>query len=282
MLSILLPTYNDRCDGLVRTLAAQCASADGLAYEILVGDDGSTDQEVVASNRVINTIPGARFIERGVNVGRAAIRNWLACEAQGDWLLFIDSDMRISTDDYIIRYRDAARQWPRSVIYGSYTLAEDPEHGLRYRYEAAAQNGAVRHFCSSNFMIRRDLFLAHPFDETWKEYGYEDVLFCKNMETAGIPVVHGGAPVVFTHWEGNASFMNKTEEALRVLWRHRDIMRGCSRLLELALTIRQRHLTFPFLVFYKMFGHTLRQRLVNGRPSAKWFQFYRLLYLLGA
>lgn len=131
-------------------------------------------------------------------------------------------------------------------------------------------------------MIRRDLFLAHPFDETWKEYGYEDVLFCKNMETAGIPVVHGGAPVVFTHWEGNASFMNKTEEALRVLWRHRDIMRGYSRLLELALTIRQRHLTFPFLVFYKMFGHTLRQRLVNGRPSAKWFQFYRLLYLLGA
>lgn len=280
MLSILLPTFNDRCDGLVRTLATQCASTD-VAYEILVGDDGSTDQQVVTANRIVNTIPGARFIERDINVGRAAIRNWLARKAQGDWLLFIDADMLIGADDYIIRYRDAARQWPHAVIYGSYTLDNDPDNGLRYRYEASAvRNDTVRHFCSSNFMIRRDLFLAHPFDEAWKEYGYEDVLFYKQIKAAGIRVVYAGAPVVFAHWESNASYMNKTEEALRVLSRHQDDLRGYSQLLELAIKIKQRHLALPLLIIYRLFGRTLRRWLINGQPSVRWFQLYRILYLL--
>lgn len=280
MLSVLLPTYNDRCDELVRILATQCTSA-VIDYEILVGDDGSTDPAVIAANSTINTIPGARLMLHGTNIGRAAIRNRLAREAKGDWLLFIDADMMIDTDDYITRYIEAARQFPDGVLYGSYTLAMDERHGLRYRYEsAAAQKGASRHFCSSNFMIRRSLFLTHPFDESWKEYGYEDVLFCKTMKDAGIRIVHAGAPVTFTHWESNLSYMNKTEEALRVLWRHRDVLRGYSQILELALSISRRHLSAPLRLCYRLFGRQLRHWLITGQPSVKWFQLYRLLYLL--
>ena len=52
-LSILIPTYNDRCVRLVDSLRQQ-TEAVGITYEILVGDDGSTDAAVIADNQQIS------------------------------------------------------------------------------------------------------------------------------------------------------------------------------------------------------------------------------------
>ena len=51
-LSILIPTYNDACAKLVDTLRQQAEALD-ISYEIIVADDGSTNAEVVRSNRQI-------------------------------------------------------------------------------------------------------------------------------------------------------------------------------------------------------------------------------------
>ena len=52
-ISLLIPTYNDRCLQLARDLWSQ-AKGLGVPFELLVGDDGSTDTSVVAANRRIN------------------------------------------------------------------------------------------------------------------------------------------------------------------------------------------------------------------------------------
>lgn len=66
-LSILIPTYNNVCVELVKSLQAQASllysSSDSLSssshfeYEILVADDGSTDERTIEGNRIINTLP---------------------------------------------------------------------------------------------------------------------------------------------------------------------------------------------------------------------------------
>ena len=60
-----------------------------------MADDCSTNQSVREENSQIDTLDGCRVEWREQNTGRAAIRNYLAQVAKGDWLLFIDSDMVI-------------------------------------------------------------------------------------------------------------------------------------------------------------------------------------------
>lgn len=63
-LSILIPTYNNVCFELVKTLQAQTALLSDFEYEILVADDGSTDLSTITANRKINEIENCRYIER--------------------------------------------------------------------------------------------------------------------------------------------------------------------------------------------------------------------------
>ena len=82
-LSILIPTYNYDCSHLVLQLLEQQPKE----AEIIIGDDCST--------KPIKEISGCRIFRPEHNLGRAAIRNALAREAKGEWLLFIDADAEV-------------------------------------------------------------------------------------------------------------------------------------------------------------------------------------------
>ena len=185
-LSVLIPTYNDICVTLVQDLLDQCDDLKGLDFEILVGDDGSTSQAVIDANQKINTLPICRVIRRDKNSGRAAIRNFLAHEAQYDRLLFIDSHMSVIDADYIERYLGHADG--DDILYGGYKVVGDKDThrcNLRWKYEIACQEtltaenrarNPYANFHTSNFCIPREVMLSHPLDERFTQYGYEDVL----------------------------------------------------------------------------------------------------------
>ena len=99
-LSILIPAYNQSCLELVRSLQQQCR-AEGASYEIVVADDGSTDETARRENASVGELEGCRAIMQPQNCGRAATRNLLVRESRGDHLLFIDSDARVVSQAFI-------------------------------------------------------------------------------------------------------------------------------------------------------------------------------------
>lgn len=199
-LSILIPEYNCDCTQLVRDLHRQCASAQLPSWEIVVADDGSIDETAVNLNRIIGTWDNCTFIRNEQNMGRAAIRNFLAEKAQYDRLLFIDSDMCIVSEDFVKAYLASSAP----VIYGGYSIVGNHAGNLRYEYERQAehchrasvrQQNCYKDFHTSNFCIDRSIFIAHPLDVSYEGYGYEDVAYGDQLCRAGIPIQHIDNPV---------------------------------------------------------------------------------------
>ncbi len=287
-ISVLIPTYNHVCVALVKGLAQQLEAVGG-DYEIIVADDGSTDAATVAENQVINTLPHCRYIVREENVGRAAIRNFLVREAQQPYVLFIDSDMTLISDDFIRRYLDSDCD---TVIDGGVAIGGDPDTlkgNLRYRYEKAEearhtaperQKTPYQHLHTANLLVRRDLMLDHPFDERFRHYGYEDVLLGKSFREQRIPIAHIDNPLGFCTFETNADFVAKTEEGLRTLGQFRDDLRGYSRLLTLISNIHIPAVLTVIRLWHRLFGRLERRNLCGNRPSITVFKLYRLGYFI--
>jgi glycosyltransferase involved in cell wall biosynthesis len=287
-ISVLIPTYNHVCVALVKGLAQQLEAVGG-DYEIIVADDGSTDAATVAENQVINTLPHCRYIVREENVGRAAIRNFLVREAQQPYVLFIDSDMTLISDDFIRRYLDSDCD---TVIDGGVAIGGDPDTlkgNLRYCYEKAEearhtaperQKSPYQHLHTANLLVRRDLMIEHPFDERFRHYGYEDVLLGKSFREQRIPIAHIDNPLGFCTFETNADFVAKTEEGLRTLGQFRDDLRGYSRLLTLISNIHIPAVLTVIRLWHRLFGRLERRNLCGNRPSITVFKLYRLGYFI--
>ena len=287
-LSILIPTYNDLCVKLVGDLKQQVEAA-GIVYEILVGDDGSTDLSVMAENKEIVQWEHCQYLIQSQNIGRAAIRNLLAREAHYDWLLFIDSDMTVVQPDFISKY---ISQDKADVIDGGVSIGGDADAlrgNLRYHYEKVSehehtveirQQNPYRDFHTANFLIRRDLMLSHPFDERFRYYGYEDVLFGKQLRADHIAITHIDNPMGFCTFESNPDFVSKTEEGLRTLHQFRDELRGYSRLLTLIEGIHIPLILSLIRLSHRLFGGLIRRNLCGSHPSTKLFSLYKLGYFL--
>ena len=284
-LSILIPTYNQVCVELVKSLQSQAEQEAFLTYEILVGDDGSTDATAVEANEAINALPHCRHIVFGNNVGRAANRNRLAQAANYEYLLYVDSHMSVVSNDYIKRYLNCRNH---DLVYGGYCIKETtslPKGNLRLAYEMSCINqqsitarsqSPHAHFHTSNFMVRRDVMLRNPLDERFKHYGYEDVLFGKTLKEAGIEVFHIDNPLGFHQFESNERFLEKTDEGLQTLWNFHEELRGYSRLLGIIERLQHWHLAWIPRCLFQLTGKSLRNHLTGPRPTLFAFKIYRL------
>lgn len=296
-LSILIPTYNNACLELVKSLQAQASAMPGLHYEIIVADDGSTDIESVKTNRGINAIPHCRYIEREINTGRAVIRNFLAQQSAGEWLLFIDSDMVVRNASFVANYVStihAQKGTSRPIIYGGYTIAFADHNALsgnlRFIFEQKNKQNAdyrlrqahpYHDFHTSNFIVSRDIMLQHPLDERFRHYGYEDVLWGKTLQDHGIAILHVDNPLSFEHFETNKAFLDKTEEGLHTLYQFRDELRGYSTLIKHAekvcrLPFAQWCVTkaFPFASLH------IKSTLMGNGNNIALFNIYKLMYFI--
>ena len=284
----MIPTYNDVCVRLVADLRQQAEQA-GIVYEILVADDGSTDADVIARNSEISQWPHCHYLRQPQNIGRAAIRNFLAKQAQYDYLLFIDSDMSMVRTDYLANYLTMSSA---EVIDGGVCIGGNPDalkHNLRYRYEQAAeqdhtaecrQQNPYRDFHTANFLIRRDLMLTHPFDERFRYYGYEDVLFGKQLRADHIAITHIDNPMGFCTFESNPDFVAKTEEGLRTLHQFRNELRGYSRMLTFVDGIHIPLIVWIIRLSHRLFGPLIRHNLCGNHPNLHLFGLYKLGYFL--
>lgn len=283
-LSILIPVYKDDVRRQVALLQSQCKALEeaGLEWEIVVADDGSP-KAFLEVNEAVNEMEGCRLISRGKNRGRSAMRNFLAREARHELLLYQDAET-MPNDNLVSRYLAVADK--ADVVCGSFTVSEDAARNgnLRCRYELAGQRRLTAEkrnkqpyscFHVNNFMARRNTVLSLPFDEQMRGYGYEDVMFGKQLEKNRVGVFHIDNPVAYSGFEDNASFLEKTARAIDTLYIYKDFLQGYSRILDLALTLERCHaLWLPRLIMH-LFSKQVLTNLKGHNPSLQLFNLYR-------
>lgn len=288
-ISVLIPCYNCRCKELVRSLSIQLnyeKRETGLRYEVLVADDGSTDNDIVEENKQINSIENCHYIIRKKNVGRAAIRNYLAKKAKYEWLLFIDGDIAIDNKTFIKKYL----QHNENVIVGGIKISGNTyslKNNIRYKYEKSSEKyhsaeqrqlKSHKEFRTTNFLIKKSIIKEIPFNETFIHYGYEDVLMGKNLNEHNICIKHIDNPVLLEDYEDNFTFIKKTEEALRTLHQFEKELQGYSTILDYIHKIKSHKLMSLLLIANKLLGKSIRYNLSSNKPHLFLFNIYKLLY----
>lgn len=93
-LSIITVTYNS-ADQIRTVLNSVRPAIRDLSYEVLVADNGSSDETVSIVKNEYRTV---KLFELKHNAGFAAANNLAAKEAAGDYLLFLNPDMRLEPE----------------------------------------------------------------------------------------------------------------------------------------------------------------------------------------
>ncbi len=295
-LSVLIPTRNYVCTKLVQALHRQAeellANRPELLsdYEIIVGDDASSHTDTLVANRQVNVWPHCRCWETPCNQGRAAIRNRLGEMAVMEFLLFIDADAEVNSDDFLLRYVRMARTAP--VVCGSLRnvpVLPSPDVSLRFCYESAADRkrtvakrarSPYHSLSTFNFLIERRLFLNVRFNEQCTRYGYEDTYFCMDLKRRAIPVLHIENRLTHLGLDCNSEFLHKSETALQTLHSLDEEMWQFAAVSRTAMRLEKWHLAGLMRFFHRVFSGMERHNLLSTHPSLLVFNLYKLGYFL--
>src|SRR5258706_5746465 len=112
-ISVIIPAYNAAHE-ITECLAALAASSEQAA-EILVVDDGSTDDTARVA-----AATGARVVRQQENRGPAAARNVGCTHARGDVLFFVDADAAVAPDAMARVARLLTTCPDVAAVFGSY------------------------------------------------------------------------------------------------------------------------------------------------------------------
>lgn len=286
MISILIPVYNFDCTKLVNELRTSCIFAK-INYEIILGNDASTDDATNTALRRISELPDCRVVNEKENIGRALICNKLSQLAAYPFLLFIDSDARVAKDDFIEKYLQSMIE--HDVICGGIEVREEDlgiSNQLRYKYEHNATKTRAlsyrkRHpyekFSTFNLLIRRSVFDSIRFSERCFQYGYEDTVLGLDLMKRGIEVVHIDNPLIHTGIDDNLSFLTKTQQSLHVLKGLDAFYQENIRISRTAFKLRRMHLLWLVKMWHRLFGAIEYKSLIKC-PNLTIFNLYKLGY----
>ena len=100
-LSVIIPAYNEvkRLPETLIDIDAKLARAK-YSYEILVINDGSTDETVEMVKRFSHIIKNLRLVDNEKNKGKGGVVRQGMLEARGDYRLFTDADNSTTVDQF--------------------------------------------------------------------------------------------------------------------------------------------------------------------------------------
>jgi len=216
-LSIIIPVRDD-ADGLEACLQSiQSAEAGGVIYEVVVVDNGSSDQSVEVARS-----HGAKvIIEPDATV--AALRNLGAQESIGDVLAFLDSDCTVSGNWFLCIEKHLSDK--AMICFGSPPgIPHDANWVQRCWYQIRRKDNnknevfGIEWLESMNLFVRREVFhQVDGFDEDMTTC--EDYDLCVRIAAISsvvcdnrIVAVHHGEAKTLKHfynkerWRGTSNF----------------------------------------------------------------------------
>lgn len=123
-ITIIIPIYNVEAYILdcLRSVASQTCLSKGVRVECILVDDCGTDESVAMCEQFVSDYVGPmsfRILHHEHNRGLSAARNTGMDVAQGEYVLFLDSDDTI-TPDCLEKLYAKAKETAADVTYGSY------------------------------------------------------------------------------------------------------------------------------------------------------------------
>ncbi len=291
MLSILIPVYNFDVRPLVRELNEQAGLLD-VPCEIYCLDDASA-AAFKDMNRELTQLPQVRYEELSENIGRAGIRNRLAERAQYPYLIFMDCDSDLVSDDYLRSYLSLLPT--KDVLCGGRVYREappsDPDfyfhwwYGINREQRSALERAKDPHhgFMTNNFLIPKQIFKSIQFDESIRQYGHEDTLFGLRLKEEQIDIIHLDNPLEHIGLEKKEDFLRKSKQAvdnLAVLFKRYPsldtrLIRSWKKLDAVGLSALSRSC---LLLLRPLFS----KMLSGKRPQLLFFDLLKLSYFLEA
>ncbi|AIE74612.1 MULTISPECIES: glycosyltransferase family 2 protein [unclassified Synechocystis] len=203
--SVVIPTYNrlpilEKC---LRALEKQVFNQDSIAgYEIVVVDDGSTDGTVAWLEAHRAEFPHLRQLTQD-HQGPAAARNLGVTEAQGDTIIFIDSDL-VVTEVFLQAHAEGLQRGKeqhnsdRVFTYGAVVNTCNFEAPESEPYKLTDYSAAF--FATGNVAIAKKWLLeAGLFDMGFQLYGWEDLELGVRLKNLGLKLVKCPRAVGY-HW----------------------------------------------------------------------------------
>jgi glycosyltransferase involved in cell wall biosynthesis len=290
-ISLLIPVFNYDIIALVHSMKNAMGKVPEF-YEIIIGDDGSS-AEYRGKYRSLQA-DNVKVISSKKNIGRAAIRNRLALEAKGDFLLFIDADVMLpgTAEAYFLKWLPSISTY--RVICGGIMYHDsapgDPDKLLRWKYgkwreqKSAVERNKHPHagFSTFNVMIERSVFSKIRFDEELKQYGHEDTLMGYQLKKAGIDILHIDNGLMHEGLESNRDFLNKTKlgiENLSMLYDKVTDKRSFSDtvvILRIYNKLKFFGLTRVLAAIFIRYRDQIEIRLDSSNISLLLFAFYKM------
>lgn len=100
-LSVVIPCYNEAKTLAEVVGAVKAIASDGLAVEVLVVDDCSTDGSLRVAEEIAESDPSVRVLRHDVNRGKGAALKTGFMSATGDFVCVQDADLEYDPRDYL-------------------------------------------------------------------------------------------------------------------------------------------------------------------------------------
>jgi GT2 family glycosyltransferase len=190
-LSVIIPCLN-----AAGTIAGQLAALAGehaeWPWEVIIADNGSTDETVTITGRYADRLPDLRVVDASARRGRAFARNAGARAATGDAFLFCDADDEVAAgwlqamgaalaQHEFVACRIEPRKLNESWVCESHGYTQ--WEGL----QRMSMFPSIVHAGGSTLGIRRSVFdRVGGFDENL--FSLEDTDLCLRVQLAGVPL----------------------------------------------------------------------------------------------
>jgi glycosyltransferase involved in cell wall biosynthesis len=290
-ISLLIPVYNYDIVALVHSMKGAMGKVPELC-EILIGDDASSPEYSEKFKALEGN--GVKIISSDKNIGRAATRNKLALEAEGDYLLFIDADMILpgTAESYLSKYISAIGT--SQVICGGIIYSDsppgDPDKLLRWKYgkwreqKKASERNKRPHsdFFTFNVLIAKSVFSKIRFYEELKQYGHEDTLLSFQLKNAGINILHIDNYLIHEGLESNREYLDKVKLSIENLSMLYDKVTDKNNFCDMLTMLRSYRrismvrLSLILAAIFIRYRERMEMSLESGKKSNYFFVFYRM------